>query len=185
MTKTMMAIYAAGVFLLGALVALGGEHLFFPRHDQRDKMETVAALQDWRLTCPPRTTKDAYCLIQSVLVQKGSNNSVAEITIGPKDKSHLDSDQMTIVVPLGVFMLPGLRLAIGTVDKTIAYRTCLQVGCIATLQMDSALESALASNTGGSISVATLDGKTVPLDFSTRGYGDALAERTVDMAARK
>ena len=88
-------------------------------------------------------------------------------------------------VALGIFMPPGLRLAIGTVDKTIPFKTCLQVGCIAAVPMDPTLASALSNNTGGSISVATIDGKTVPLDFSMRGYGDALADRNVDMAARK
>jgi invasion protein IalB len=185
MTKTMMVVYAVGIFLLGALIALGGEHLLFMQHDQRDKMETVGSLGDWRLTCPPRTTKKAFCLVQSVVVQKGTNNNVAEITIAPKDNAHPDADQMTIVVPLGVFMPPGLRLAIGTLDKTIAFKTCLQVGCIAALPMDSTLASALANNTGGSITVATIDGKTVPLDFSLRGYTDALADRSADMAARK
>jgi invasion protein IalB len=181
MTKTAMALYAAGLFILGAGAGGGGDHLLFPHKDQRDGMETVAALQDWRLTCPPRTTKDGSCLIQSTIVQKGTNNPVAEITVAPKN----NADLMTVVVPLGVFVPTGIKFGIGAISKTIPFKTCLQVGCIATAPVDSALASAFASNATGSIGVVGADGRSIPLNFSMHGYGDALADRSADMAARK
>jgi invasion protein IalB len=182
MTNSTTLLYAAAAFVLGALVALGGEHLLFKHKDPRDAMATIATFQDWRLSCPPRTAKTANCVMQSTITQKGTTNVISELNVVPKGKS----DMLSIVAPLGVVVLPGVKLSVpGDDAKAIPYKTCLQMGCIATLPIDDALAAAFSKNAGGQITVMTADGKSVPLDFSLRGYGDALAARAVDMAARK
>jgi invasion protein IalB len=186
MTKSMMALYAFLAFVLGALAAFGAQHFLFPQKDQRDAMATVGAFQGWRLNCPPRTTKDGVCVMQQALARKGSSQIVAEINVAPKDKKD-SPDQLTVVAPLGVFVIPGIKLTIGSApDKTVAYKTCLPAGCIATTPIDAGMASALSQNTGNLvITVMSADGKSVPLNFSLQGYREALAARAVDMAARK
>ncbi len=115
------------------------------------------------------------------LVQKSTNSPVAEISIAPKN----NTDVMTIVVPLGIFVPTGIKLGFGGFSKAIPFKTCVPVGCVASTPVDSTLASALANNAGGSIGVVTSDGRSVPLNFSMHGYSDALADRSVDMAARK
>ncbi len=187
MTKTTMLLSAAGLFILGALVAIGGEHLLFKQKDPRDNMATIASLQDWRLSCPPRTTKTGTCILQQFIAQKGTNSVVAELTVAQKGKS----DMLTVVVPLGVFIPPGLKFTVGKGEpKSIAFKTCLQtdvpiLGCIATAPIDAGLAAAMSQNSGGQITVVTGEGKTVPLNFSLHGYREALAARAVDIAARQ
>lgn len=182
MTKSMTALYAILAFVAGAVVALGAEHFLFKQNDQRDTMETVGAYQGWRLNCPPRTLKTGVCVMQQALARKGSNAVVAELNVVPKDKT----DMLTVVAPLGVFLIPGVKIDVGSgVEKSVAYKTCLPGGCIATLPIDSGMAQALSQNAGLVVTVATPDGKSVPLNFSLQGYRDALAARTVDMAARK
>jgi invasion protein IalB len=184
MTNSTTILYAIAAFVLGALVALGGEHLLFKQKDQRDAMATIAAFQDWRLSCPPRTTKTASCMMQSAIMQKGTSNVVAELNVAPKDKDQ--SDTLTIVTPLGVVLLAGVKLQIGSGNsKVVQFKTCLQMGCVATLPVDGGLADALSKNDGGVITIMTADGKSVPLNFSLHGYRDAVAARAVDMAARK
>lgn len=181
MTRTALAISAIGFLLVGAGVGVGADRLLFPRHDSRDAMETVATMKDWRLTCAPRTQKDGVCIIQSGIVQKGTNNMVAELTIAKKDKA----DLLSILVPLGVYVPSGVQLTIGPGGaKTIPFKTCLDIGCIASVPFDSALSQAMSQNSDGVISVVAGNGKSLPLNFSLHGYNDTMSERAVDTAAR-
>jgi invasion protein IalB len=173
---------AIGTFILGALVAFGADRYLINSKDQRDSMETVGGFQGWRLTCPPRTVKGGNCLLQQGLARKGSGAVLAQVTVAP-DKNK--SDVMTVVAPLGVFVLPGVKVSAGdNVTKTAAYKTCLQMGCVASLPIDSALAAAMSKNAGLVVTVVA-EGKPVPLNFSLAGYRDALTARAADMAARK
>ena len=172
---------AIGAFILGALVALGADHFVFKAKDPRDNMETIAGFQGWRLTCPPRTTKGANCVMQQGLARKGTGQVLAELNIAPnKDKG----DMLTVVAPLGVFILPGIKVSAGNSgEKTAPFKTCLQMGCVASLPIDAGLATAMSQAKGIQVTVVA-DGKPVPLNFSLTGYRDALAARAVDVAAR-
>jgi invasion protein IalB len=182
MTNTNTLLAAAGAFVLGVLIALGADHFVLGHKDQRDAMASIGNFKDWRLSCPPRTEKKSGCVMQTMITQKGTTQAISEINIVKKD----DTDQLTVVAPLGVVVLAGVKLDIGSApEKTIAFKTCIQMGCIATTPIDGPLASALSSADTGQIALMTMDGKSVPLTFSLHGYRDAFAARAVDTAARK
>jgi invasion protein IalB len=180
MTQTNTVLIAIGAFVLGVVATFGAEHFLFAKKDLRDDMQTVGVYQGWRLSCPPRTSKAGVCVLQQALGRKGSNAVIAELNVVPKDKA----DMLSIVAPLGVFILPGLKVSVGSNEqKTLQYKTCLQMGCVATMPMDSGFADAMAKN--GAIQVTVVaDGKPAALNFSLAGYRDALAARAVDTAAR-
>ncbi|HTW36681.1 MAG TPA: invasion associated locus B family protein [Rhizomicrobium sp.] len=181
MTNSTTVLTAIGTFILGALVAFGADRYVFKTTDQRDKMETIAAFQGWRLTCPPRTVKSANCIMQQALARKGTGTILAELNIAP-DKNK--TDVMTVIAPLGVFVLPGVKVSAGNSgEKIVPYKTCVQMGCVATLPIDAGLAAAMSRSRNIQVTVAA-DGKAVPINFSLNGYRDALAARAVDMAAR-
>jgi len=181
MTNSTTVLTAIGTFILGAVVALGADHFVFKTKDQRDGMETIAAFQGWRLTCPPRTAKAGNCIMQQALARKGTGTILAELNISP-DKNK--TDVMTVIAPLGVFILPGIKVSAGNSgEKSAPYKTCLQMGCVATLPIDASLAAAMSRSSSIQVTVAA-DGKAVPINFSLNGYRDALAARAVDMAAR-
>jgi len=181
MTNSTTVLTAIGTFILGVLVALGADHFAFKAKDQRDNMETIAGFQGWRLTCPPRTTKAVNCVLQQGLARKGSGQILAELSIAPnKDKG----DVLTVVAPLGVFILPGVKVSAGNSgEKTAAFKTCVQMGCVASLPIDAGLATGMSQGTGVRVTVVA-EGKPFPLNFSLTGYRDAMAARAVDMAAR-
>lgn len=181
MTNSTTVLAAIGAFILGVLVGLGADFALKGK-DQRDAMETIGGFQGWRLTCPPRTTKDGSCILQQALARKGTGTILAQLTVAPdKDKK----DVLTVVAPLGVFILPGIKVSVGSgVEKTAAYKTCVQMGCVAAVPIDESLAAAMSKNAGIQVTVVA-DGKPVPLNFSLAGYREALAARAVDMAARK
>ncbi|HUO92062.1 MAG TPA: invasion associated locus B family protein [Rhizomicrobium sp.] len=182
MTTTTTVFAAIGAFVLGAAVALGAEHFVFKARDQRDAMSTIGGFQGWRLSCPPRTDKSGICMMSEALARRQGGQVFAELSIAPdKDKT----DQLTVVAPLGIFLLPGAKVAVGNTVKTVSYKTCLPGGCIATLPIDKGLADAMSKGSSIQVTVITADGKSVPLNFSLSGFGDAMAARAVDMAARK
>jgi len=182
MPNSTTMLYAIGAFVLGVIVAIGAERLVFSHKDQRDAMETFGVFQGWRLNCPPRTMKNGTCVMQQALARKGSSAAIAELNIATRD----GKDYLTVVAPLGVLVPPGLKVSIGNgTDKMISYKTCVQMGCVATVPIDQAMADAMSNNAGIRITVFAPDERTVPLNFSLGGYKDALAARTVDMAARK
>jgi invasion protein IalB len=183
MTTTTTTVFAAiGAFVLGAAVALGAQHFAFKAKDQRDAMSTIGGFQGWRLSCPPRTDKSGVCIMTQALARRQGGAVLAELNIAP-DKNK--SDTLTVVAPLGIFLLPGVKVAVGSAAKAVSYKTCLPGGCVATLPIDQGLADAMNKNTGIQVTVGTADGKTVPLNFSLAGFRDAMAARAADMAARK
>jgi invasion protein IalB len=144
-------------------------------------MQTMAKLPgwDWALTCEERTKKDGKCVLQLPIAPQGA--PIAELTVLPKNKS----DVMEIIVPLGLMIPPGVRVAIGSGQPIpIAFETCNQVGCVAELPIDAATGDALAHNSGGRLIVVNGAGNEVPIAFSLRGFGAAMALRADDMRAR-
>lgn len=181
-SKMTLVLCAIGVFVLGAVVALGGEHLLFKQSDPRDGMQTMRAFQDWRLTCSARTEKSGGCAIQQTIVQRGSGNPLLELTVSQKGADEM----LAVVTPLGVLVPPGIRFAVGSGQpRAAAFKTCMQGGCVATLPLDTALTTAMEQNTTGQIVVVTGEGKQVPLTYSLKGFQDAVAARAVDMKSRK
>lgn len=181
MTNTTTVVTAIVAFILGAAVALGLDHFAFHTKDQRDAMSTIGGFEGWRLSCPPRTDKTANCVMTQALARRGSGAILAELNIAPgKDKS----DALTIVAPLGVFVLPGVTVSVGGTSKSASYKTCLPAGCVASLPIDQALAGAMAKNAALQVTVVA-EGKPVPLNFSLKGFNEAMAARAVDVAARK
>ena len=182
MTTTSTVFTAIGAFVLGAAVALGAEHFAFKPTDQRDAMSTIGGFQGWRLSCPPRTDKSSGCIMTQALARRSDQRPLAEISIAA-DKNKTDT--LTIVAPLGVFLLPGAKVSVGSATKTVSYKTCLPGGCVATLPIDQSLADAMNKNASIQVAVGTGEGKAVPLNFSLAGFRDAMAARAVDLAARK
>jgi invasion protein IalB len=180
--KMTWVFYAIGLFVLGAIAALAGEHLLFKQADLRDSMQTAKTFQAWQLICAPRTDKNGNCALQSAIIDKATGAPLIQLTLASKGSS----DTLVIVAPLGVLIPPGLRFSIGSDQpKTVAFKTCMRTGCWAALPLDSALSTAMAQNAGGQIVVVGNTGKAAALPFSLRGFGEALAARAADASARK
>jgi invasion protein IalB len=179
---TSSVLAGAGLIALGAIGAVGTEHLVLKNKDPRDAMTTVDTLGDWQMTCQPRTQKDGRCVMQQTI--KLANGSViAELSLAPDEKTKADS--LTIVTPLGVLIPGGVKVVVGSnAPKAVDYKTCAQMGCIAVLPVDSALSDTLAHGGTAQLQVVNGFGKTVPIGFSLKGFADALAARETDMKAR-
>jgi invasion protein IalB len=134
------------------------------------KAAIVATYDDWRVACPSADTKDGTCELVTEVVDKQQGSPIARVTIATdKDKKEM----MGFVVPHGVALEAGMGLKVGNNPvKIIQYRTCTQLGCIATAPFD---EKMLKGATDGQVMFATLEGKPIAVPMSLKGYPKALS----------
>jgi invasion protein IalB len=167
------AIHAAiwaGVFIVGALLGWIGRGVLAGPPD----VMTISAFDDWRLVCPAQKDKDATCRMTQDIVDTKSGQSIASLVI----LKELENDKkvatvLAVSVPLNVLLEPGLGLKFGNELKTYQYKTCTEGGCIVIVPYDDKIENSIEGTSDAAISVARLDGKSILLPFSTKGFADA------------
>ncbi len=168
-----IAVHAAiwaGVLIVGALLGWIGRGVLAGPAD----VPTMMVYDDWRLICPARKEKDANCRMSQDIVDQKAGQSIASLVLLKEvGKDKKESTVLAVSVPLNVLLEPGLGLKFCNETKTYQYKTCLQGGCIATVPVDAQLEKTIEGTSDASITVARLDGKTVQLPFSTKGYAEA------------
>lgn len=160
----------AGVFVVAALLGWIGRGVLAGPPDAM----TITAFSDWRLMCPSSKDKNASCRMSQDIVDTKSGQSIASMVVLKQiEKDKTESTVLAVSVPLNVLLEPGIGLKFGNELKTYQYKTCTEAGCIALIPYDDQLEASLKSPGDASINVARLDGKTVQLPFSTKGYSEA------------
>jgi len=161
----------AGVLLVGLLLGWIGRGALAGPAD----VPTMMVYDDWRLICPARKDKDANCRMSQDIVDSKAGQSIASLVLLKelsKDKK-TESTVLAVNVPLNVLLDPGIGLKFGNDNKTYPFKTCLEGGCVAMVPVDDQLEKTIAGTSDAAISVARLDGKTVQLPFSTKGFAEA------------
>jgi invasion protein IalB len=133
-------------------------------------METVATYQDWRTACPAATAKLAPCEMVEDIVDAKTKSTVARMAISRDGAKPM----MAFTLPFGVALEPGIGLVIGKDPvKVYPYRTCNQIGCVASLDFDDKLQAAMKSGTDMRLMYAGLDGKPIGMPLSFKGYNEA------------
>lgn len=160
----------AGVFIVGALLGWIGRGILAGPPD----LPTMTVYDDWRLICPATKEKDSDCrMTQDIVDQKAGQQVASLVLLKETDKDKKESTVLAVNVPLNVLLEPGLGLKIGNETKTYQYKTCLQGGCVAMVPYDKALEKSIEGSSDAAVTVARLDGQTVELPFSTKGFKEA------------
>jgi len=164
------AAIGVGVFVVGALLGWIGRGVLAGPPD----VTTISAFDDWRLICPAMKEKDASCRMTQDVIDSKSGQSIASLVVLKEvDKDKKESTVLAVNVPLNVLLEPGLGLKFGNEIKTYQYKTCTEGGCVAVVPYDDSIQASLSAAGDSSISVARLDGKTIELPFSTKGFVDA------------
>jgi invasion protein IalB len=180
----MLALFLVGLgcFVLGAVAAALTLHAWQAADDFRGKVATTAYIQDWRLNCPPAAVTGTACSLQQAIFQRETHMTIADLTVA----RGVAADTLTIVVPLGVLIGPGLAFSAGGGSTTLAvpYATCSQAGCIAMTTLTPKELSQMENGAGGQITIVGRDGRPVALPYSLKGFADAMRERDKDWRGR-
>ncbi len=170
-----------GVALLaaGGVMALAGERLFGGRVGANEVR--ITTFQDWRVICPPLTDATPNCaLTEDVLRDTGG----ILMTISMTDPG--PGGTLSLTVPHGVLLEPGLGFAIGSEPLRVRpYETCTNTGCIALVTVDADTLKSLSGNMAGQVSVAAPNAQQpVNIPFSLKGFAEGYGELQRDKARR-
>jgi invasion protein IalB len=176
-----LVLGGAGLFILGAVIGTVSLHFWMREHDFRGTVPTAEFLQDWQLVCPPLSKTTSGCVARETVIQQQTNAPVAQLQI---DRG-ANADTIRIVVPLGVLLTPGLSFSPNSsVVLPIPYATCDFSGCLAVAQLTDEEVQQMKQGGSGMIGVVDRNAKAVKLQFSLKGFADAMRERDDDWRRR-
>jgi invasion protein IalB len=165
---------AAAVVLLlvaGGVITVAGEMLL--GQGPAPNEVRINTFQDWRVICPPLTPTTPNCaLTADVLRDTGG----ILLTLSMTDPAA--GSQLSVTVPHGVLLEPGLGFAIGNEPVRVRpYETCTNAGCIALVTVDADTLKSLSANMTGQISVAAPNNaQPINIPFSLKGFAEGYGE---------
>jgi invasion protein IalB len=131
----------------------------------------VQSFEDWRVSCP-QAVADSCRVWQRVQVQHdGLAQDVMAVSIAPADEGLA----LLVQLPLDVYLPADFGLRIdGQNERRIRYRNCNEAGCWVILPADQALIGQLRRGISAEAALALVEGETVRISFSLRGFTAAL-----------
>lgn len=162
-------LIGAGILVVGVLVGWIGRGTLAGSPD----LPNMTVYQDWRLACPTYKDKESCRMSQDIVDTRDGRPIVNLMVYTEKDKDKHDTTTLAVNVPLNVALDPGLQLKIGGNTQTYQYKTCTEAGCVAFVPVDAGLEKSIGGAKDAAVSVTRLDGKAIPLPFSSKGFTDA------------
>jgi len=144
--------------------------------------EFTTPYQDWRTYCPPAATENVSCELSGDIRDSAATGDVkpivARISVISDFRNTENPGQETfaLTVPLNVLLEPGVGLQIGKEPvKVLKFRTCNNVGCIATVPLDDTILDAMKSGaeTRVSFTGAQPNDKAQTLVVSYNGFDAA------------
>lgn len=118
------------------------------------------------------------CVMAQVLVNQKTKQRVASMGLR---KLKGETAKLGLQVPLGVDLSAGISLALeGTKAVKIAYRTCVQNGCVGEFELTEAWLKAFSSDGELTLTVSSLTGETVPFKIALKGFAQAHAYFTAE-----
>jgi invasion protein IalB len=140
---------------------------------------TLQKVANWTVRCGEKKEGDTappHCEIFQRLVSKDSGQRVTEFAVGYPDGPGAGRDARgVIVLPLGVVVDEGMDMQIDEGQKfKFRVRYCMAKGCLAFLNLNDNLLSALSGGREALITGKAFNGQDVNIRLSLDGFGEAL-----------
>jgi invasion protein IalB len=138
-----------------------------------NKSQRIDTYEDWQVACISINKGKESCEMTQSVIEEKSNMQVLRLVVAwdPDSKKKM----LLITVPYDVFLPEGLALQFGeATPSVIPYDFCGEGGCFATVEMDDTLLSSFRHSGEQRILVERLDRKVLPIDFSLKGFDEAL-----------
>jgi invasion protein IalB len=159
------------LLLAGGILTLVGERLLGAGIAPNEVR--VTTFQDWRVICPPLTQATPNCALTSDVLR---DTGGILLTISMTDPA--TGSQLSLTVPHGVLLDPGLGFSIGSEPTRVRpYETCTNQGCVALVTVDADTLKSLTTNMAGTVAVAAPNStQPVSIPFSLRGFAAGYGE---------
>jgi invasion protein IalB len=138
-----------------------------------DKSERIDTYEDWQVVCVSINKSKESCEMAQSVIEEKSNMQVLRLVIARDPNTQ--KRMLLVTVPYDVFLPEGLALQFGeTLPSVFPYDFCGEGGCFASMEIDDALLSSFEHGGEQRILVMGLDRKVLPIDFSLKGFDEAL-----------
>jgi invasion protein IalB len=161
--------FAVVFMVVGGVVALLGQH--FLAGSAKNEM-SIKRFQDWRVVCTPADDKGqgGGCRLEATIARSDGG---ALLSLAIEDTA--PGSQMSIVVPHGVLLDPGLGFSIGDGSlKVLPYETCVPQGCMVMVGLDSETIKSMRAAQSGQVVVVPGNGQPITIPFSLKGFNEGL-----------
>lgn len=175
--RRIVLIFGLGILLLvaGGIITLVGQRLL-GRGISANEVR-ITSYQDWRVACPAVTPQTPNCTLSSEVTRQPANGTPGGTMLTLQISDPAPGSTMTVIVPHGVLLEPGLAITIGNDPMRLRpYETCSNAGCIAFVTVDADTLKSLSSSMGGQVTVAAPNvQQPVGIPFSLKGFSDGYA----------
>lgn len=163
---------AIALLVAGGVITLVGQRLLAGGISVNEVR--ITSYQDWRILCPAVTPATPNCTLTTEVTRDAGNGTPAGTLLTLQISDPAPGGTLTVIVPHGVLLEPGLAFTIGTDPMRVRpYETCSNAGCIAMVTVDADTLKSLRSNTAGQVTVAAPNTQQpVNIPFSLKGFSD-------------
>lgn len=161
----MIAIVKLRVFffiLLSLSFMLSGNVQAKPEHGKKFK--------DWTMVCEklPKLDKEICGILQTVT---NENRQILQVSIGYLPNSKTPRVILTLAMPLGVFLEPGLEFKGGNAKPVhLPFKVCHTNACVATIILDKDIIKNMKAGTKGSVKFAASKDQVIEIPISLSGF---------------
>jgi invasion protein IalB len=133
-----------------------------------------AKFKEWDLQCAQVTKDQKRCQIVGNVLSGDGRQVILVMALATAADGKAMATQ--IAVPLGISLKAGVKIDVsGAYTTTMAASRCTSQGCLAEGNVEPALIEAMKTRPAATITVATPDGKAIPIKLPLDGFGDAYA----------
>jgi len=129
--------------------------------------------RDWTARCSAAASGGPQvCVLEQVVFSDDGERPMLRAAAGYLEQPGGKAEPAVLTtVPLMVALQPGLAVSIDGGDAFIAeFHHCTPEGCVAGLPLDERVMGAFRSGADAEVRVATLDGATISMRLSLRGF---------------
>lgn len=162
-------VVACSVIAMAGLPAVAQEDKPTPQPS-----ETTETFGSWTVRCQkPSAQAPRTCEVLHTVQSQG--NLIVQIAVGtPTGK---ETPLIVVQTPLGVLVsqpVAILKAQSGEPQLSVSFQTCLQIGCLAQLDIDHETLDGLASGQAAKLAFAERTGRSVEITIPLNGMSDAL-----------
>ncbi|KQU88577.1 hypothetical protein ASD00_29065 [Ensifer sp. Root31] len=128
--------------------------------------------KQWALQCVEQGKEPARCQISGSTLSGDNKQVILVMSLAFRPDGKTVAMQMA--VPLGVALKDGVRINVaGGYQAAMALSRCTPQGCLVEGAVEPALIEAMKAKAAATVTVATPEGKAIPIGLSLSGFSDA------------
>ena len=143
----------------------------------------VKCVQDWQVRCF-KVQGQSRCDMYQELADKNTQQPLLSLSVAYIPTMNRRAIQ--ILVPLMVSIPKGLKVITDSyTSPVLKYTSCERTGCyVAAIADDAFLQGLARSGPSAKVQITTDSGREIPIDFSLRGFSQALDLMTAQTKAK-